>query len=302
MMARRVPLAAAAAAAVLCAACAGLSPARQAGRAVFAAVGDVVPQWQDLPAGRAQEGAAAPLAFFVGSVAQPALRFYAVRADLADERVEVAASGAARSERVSSFTRRTGCIAGINALPFAPVSAREGEAREVVGLLVAERCLVSRPDPRYDALVFYENAPPAIIRQGEAAGEGALEGVRHAVGGFRAVLEGGALPARLTGEGAAGTARHPRSAAGLSAEGRYLFLLAIDGRQWGSRGATEAETGLLLRALGASEGLNFDGGGSTALALRAADGTVRVLNRPVHGMVPGRERAVAGCLGVRLRE
>jgi exopolysaccharide biosynthesis protein len=75
--------------------------------------------------------------------------------------------------------------------------------------------------------------------------------------------------------------------------------VVIDGRRAGSVGATEAETALLLRALGAADGINFDGGGSTALALRYPDGKIRTVNTPVHGGVVGSERAVAGCLGIQ---
>jgi len=92
--------------------------------------------------------------------------------------------------------------------------------------------------------------------------------------------------------------RHPRSAAGISSDNKYLYLIVIDGRQIKSIGGTEAETALLLRALGASEAINFDGGGSSALVLRYPNGKVRVVNTPIHGQIPGRERAVAGCLGI----
>jgi exopolysaccharide biosynthesis protein len=74
----------------------------------------------------------------------------------------------------------------------------------------------------------------------------------------------------------------------------------IDGRRSGSAGATEAELGVILRRLGAVEGINFDGGGSTALALRYPDGRVRAVNTPVHGGIPGQERGVAACLGIRV--
>jgi exopolysaccharide biosynthesis protein len=93
--------------------------------------------------------------------------------------------------------------------------------------------------------------------------------------------------------------RHPRSAAGVSANGEYLYLLVVDGRRSGSIGSTEKETALLLRVLGSWDGINFDGGGSSALALRYPDGKVRVVNTPIHNMIPGTERAVAGCVGIK---
>jgi exopolysaccharide biosynthesis protein len=78
--------------------------------------------------------------------------------------------------------------------------------------------------------------------------------------------------------------------------------VVIDGRRPGSVGATEVETALLLRALGSADGINFDGGGSSAMALRYPDGKVRTVNTPVHGGVAGSERAVAGCLGIMSNE
>jgi hypothetical protein len=70
-------------------------------------------------------------------------------------------------------------------------------------------------------------------------------------------------------------ARHPRSAIGTSEGGRILWLIAVDGRQTASAGMTLVELADLMRELGITEGLNLDGGGSTALWVA---GTVR--NRP----------------------
>ncbi|MFM9012562.1 MAG: phosphodiester glycosidase family protein, partial [Gemmatimonadota bacterium] len=60
-------------------------------------------------------------------------------------------------------------------------------------------------------------------------------------------------------------ARHPRSAIGTSEGGRILWLIAVDGRQTASVGMTLVELADLMRELGITEGLNLDGGGSTAL-------------------------------------
>ncbi|MDR1212247.1 MAG: phosphodiester glycosidase family protein [Spirochaetaceae bacterium] len=206
------------------------------------------------------------------------------------------------STRVSSFVRDYGLIAGINTVPFDPVSAREGEERTIVGIVIAGGKLFSLPRPEYDALVFYTSGRAAIVNQGNLGEPG---DIYAAVGGFRSILENGVLPGRIrvagqespAGQGKQGP-RHPRSAAGLSADGRVLYLLVIDGRRLRSAGATEAETGLILKALGAAEGLNFDGGGSSALALSFSDNRVRTVNVPMHSGLPGRERAVAACLGI----
>jgi exopolysaccharide biosynthesis protein len=77
-------------------------------------------------------------------------------------------------------------------------------------------------------------------------------------------------------------------------------LLVIDGRQKGtSEGATTAEVGEWLRSLGAAEGINLDGGGTTTLVTEGPDGRPQVLNRPVHANKPGTERVSASHLGLR---
>ena len=92
--------------------------------------------------------------------------------------------------------------------------------------------------------------------------------------------------------------RHPRSAVGISRNLRYLYLVAIDGRQNGySEGTTMAETAEWMRKLGAYNALNLDGGGSTALVIEGPDGSPELLNRPC-GLPVGVERRVANHLGV----
>ncbi|QKW05146.1 phosphodiester glycosidase family protein [Streptomyces sp. NA04227] len=61
--------------------------------------------------------------------------------------------------------------------------------------------------------------------------------------------------------------RNPRTAAGVTADGR-LILLTADGRRPGhSVGLSLPETAAVMRALGARNALNLDGGGSTAMVV-----------------------------------
>ena len=72
-----------------------------------------------------------------------------------------------------------------------------------------------------------------------------------------------------------GAFRHPRTMAGVTDAGRIL-LVAIDGRNFDySVGATFKEEAGVMRALGAVEAVNLDGGGSTTLVI---DG--ELVNRP----------------------
>jgi exopolysaccharide biosynthesis protein len=93
---------------------------------------------------------------------------------------------------------------------------------------------------------------------------------------------------------------HPRTAAGVSADGDTLILLVVDGRQPGySEGVATAELADWLLALGAWDGVNLDGGGTSTLAVLGEDGRPKVMNRPIHANEPGRERASGSHLGVR---
>jgi hypothetical protein len=83
----------------------------------------------------------------------------------------------------------------------------------------------------------------------------------------RAVAEGFAWPEDPGFLYRFGLRRNPRTLAGVTGAGD-LLLVAVDGRRPGtSVGATFAESARLLRALGARDGVNLDGGGSTTLTL-----------------------------------
>ena len=254
------------------------------------------PEWQLVA------GCCPGLYFTSARILEPRLEFWAVRADLSEPSLRIVINSKNTSIRVSSFVRENGLLAGINAVPFEPVSSREGEKRLNVGIVVSDGVITTQPVSSYDALVFYKNdsglssvAGRAVIKpQAEIVDIGSVE---NAIGGFRIILSEGELPERLFSPDT--TPRHPRSAVGLSADGRTLYLLVIDGRRPGSIGATEAETGLILKKLGVTSGLNLDGGGSSALALRLSNGRVRTMNTPIHSGIPGRERAVAACLGIK---
>ncbi|MGI8793436.1 MAG: phosphodiester glycosidase family protein, partial [Acidimicrobiales bacterium] len=87
-------------------------------------------------------------------------------------------------------------------------------------------------------------------------------------------------------------ARHPRTLAGWTADGE-LLLVTIDGRQPGhSAGATLAEAADVMLALGATNAVNLDGGGSTTFVGPCDAGSSCVLNRPSDR----RERHVSSAL------
>ena len=101
--------------------------------------------------------------------------------------------------------------------------------------------------------------------------------------------------------------RHPRSAVGLSADAKTLFILAVDGRQQAhSRGVTLGELATMFIQFGASNAINLDGGGSTSLVIRdPGSGAFAIANQPSDSStlkLPLRfERPVVDVVGVRLQ-
>jgi len=249
--------------------------------------------------------------YFHGRITSPKMEFHALRIDLTAPEIQVVVRGGGigstgsqtLSTKVSSFVRDNNLTVGINAVPFDVVSAKEGKVVNNIGIVISDSELISPVNPSFDALVFYRagnsgqpgnSSRAAIVSQSQLSPE-SITDIQNAVGGFVQVLINGEPAQRtLTRE-----VRHPRSAAGVSKNGDYLYLLVIDGRRRGSIGATELEIALLLRLLGSENGINLDGGGSSALGLRSPNGKVKIVNTPIHGGIPGRERAVAGCLGVK---
>ena len=184
---------------------------------------------------------------------------------------------------------------------------------DLVGLSRSEGRTVSPPRrgggveaPADPALLIDEAKDGHCPCQARAAhaGESDLDGVEEAVAGMGArngnpgtlLVENG----RNLGATAqvAPTQRHPRTAAGVTRDGRTLLLLVVDGRQAGwSIGATLPELAQTMLDAGAWNAVNLDGGGSSVMWHREPGATAgRVLNRPSDGHV----RPVANHLGVRL--
>lgn len=91
--------------------------------------------------------------------------------------------------------------------------------------------------------------------------------------------------------------RHPRTVVGLDRKGAILTILVVDGRRPGvSVGMSYEELAREMIRLGCWQAVNLDGGGSTVLAIRDPKGGYRILNTPSDG----RERPVANVLGIRI--
>ena len=190
-------------------------------------------------------------------------------------------SGRTTSEFLTEFK----CQVALNGSVFDLLGKKRGDLLHVEGLSLSRGDFYLSTN-RWDALLLSTNHEVWIARSAMDT-----RGAYNGLSGFYALLIDGRNNGGMKD-------RHPRSSVGISRNGRYLILMAIDGRQSGySDGASTGETAEWMRKLGAFNALNLDGGGSTALAIEGPDGAPVVLNRPC-GPPPGLERRVANHFGV----
>ncbi len=119
------------------------------------------------------------------------------------------------------------------------------------------------------------------------------ESIQQAVGGREWIVRDGVVS--ISPHPASADEIHPRSAIGLTPDGR-LILATVDGRETGvSEGVRLTELAELMLERGAVSAINLDGGGSSTLVVRRAgtDGAV-VVNRPSDGF----ERPVTNSIQV----
>jgi len=271
---------------------------------------------------RSTAGSDAPLPFTIERFNLPGpLAGVLARIDLADPRVQVKVALAddrdpdgpgpctGRLDTTSNAARKYDFAVTINASFFLAPNPRTIQSK--MSTYVAGNCtipegwhfsagkLLTKPQKEFLHAAFIVHDDGKISIQ-----ERALDlprNTRYAVSGSAIVLRAGEAIARAK-EGP----RHPRSAVGVSADGRSLLIVAVDGRQEHSRGATLEELGKLMQHLGAYHALNLDGGGSSALVIKdPGTGVFAVANQPseTSTSLPNVrvERPVADVIGISIR-
>lgn len=217
--------------------------------------------------------------------------------DLRDPRVEIVVTPHdQRGTTVREFARRQGTEVAVNAnyydSAFAPCGLVAAAGRvwpAAYHHTPAGHCADSVGFTRAGAARFFESY--ARLR-------GPLpRGVVNAVTGMprvlragrvipEAVLERPGYPRNLL-------ASHPRTALGVTRDGRTLVLAVVDGRAPMRDGMTAREAGRWLREIGVHDAVLLDGGGSSVLVTRAHG----IVSRPPSDG----ERTVGVHIGVRLR-
>ncbi|MGW7098034.1 phosphodiester glycosidase family protein [Streptomyces sp. NPDC054883] len=184
------------------------------------------------------------------------------------------------------FTLYTGDWPGIR-MPAAAVRAVElragrvtGPARQPAGRPAAGTTLLAAAGRAAAELAALRPGDPVAVTARPLPASGAPVPVT-AIGGREPLVLAG-TPQDHDGE--PNDTAAPRTAVGLSADGRRLHLVTVDGRQHDSGGLTLTGLGRMMRRLGAAEALNLDGGGSsTLLAGRTGATALTVENSPSDG-------------------
>lgn len=190
----------------------------------------------------------------------------------------------------TDFMREHGLQIAFSADSFLPFAHWPGEITDPTGIAISEGALLSQPVSNLHALGISRNGHAQITRN-----QYDLTTAWQAVGGMLITLEHGTNSAERLGMDAA-------SVSGISADGRFLYWLIVDGRQKGySEGATPEETAEMMKQLGADMALNMDGGSVVTLGFARRWIGYRVANRPCHPYLTGVQRPIGSMVGVRAR-
>ncbi|MFI5180160.1 MAG: phosphodiester glycosidase family protein [Thermoanaerobaculia bacterium] len=203
---------------------------------------------------------------------------------------------------VSRLARRNGLLVAVNGSFFRVPGEKypnEGERIKAVGGLILDGKTISPRGPGLGLI----NAGLCIEGRNVHVEEGfECRGAMYGLASGPLLLWQGQPVNTEFADAVFKSPRHPRTAVGVDSEKKRVWLLVADGRQEGvSEGATLDELKEMLRALGAVDALNLDGGGSSTFVARLPGVGLRVLNVPIHDRVPGLERPVATALGMTSR-
>ncbi len=208
----------------------------------------------------------------------------------------------------SGFLKAYGVQAAVDANFYSPCcSATPGTPMDVIGLSISKGRVVSAQEGPLDSsnVMFTTNKQVFMFGTNWNAATGMPirnnTGIYTAVSGHYPLVTNGVNFAYIY-TNATDPYIHqpqPRTAVGVSQDGRYLYLVTIDGRQSGSNpGALDQETGDWLLRFGAYNGINLDGGGSTTMVMADCYGNPIELNVPSDVLARGAERVLGNHLGV----
>jgi hypothetical protein len=144
-------------------------------------------------------------------------------------------------QTVSRFVKTHGLQLGVNANFFSPTDyyMPEGTPMQLSGLAISDGSLVSVASATYPACVLFDvNRTARIIDDNWPAAS--TNGVLHALAGdYPLVVNGVNISRRYLNTPGVVHEQHPRTAFGVSRDGKTFYIVCIDGRQDHSVGAFE---------------------------------------------------------------
>ena len=137
------------------------------------------------------------------------------------------------------------------------------------GLCVKNGRVIANPDSPRPFIGIKKDGAPVITSTAEEPG--IIGELSHAAAGLQMIVKDG-KPFDLALLEPFSYTRHPRTAAGVTKDGTVILLVA-DGRiPEYSNGASLADLAYFMMELGADRALNLDGGGSSIVYTKSADG------------------------------
>lgn len=217
---------------------------------------------------------------------QGTMSVHVARVDLTSDAIRIIATPESqRRLRVSEFAKKNHALVAINGdyftKEFQPIGLSSGPCGTWKGSKDTTReALIAVGDGR--AEIF---PPKDVLEEPEGWMEAIVSGWPMIVKSCSA-LTGSQLP----GGDAFTRSPHPRTAVGLSEDGKTLYFVVADGRRDGVPGLTLARLARFMsEELGVCSAMNLDGGGSSAMWIDD-----RIISRPSDGV----EREVANHLAV----
>ena len=202
------------------------------------------------------------------------LLYHAVRIDLSRQDLELLyypdsntkkdKGGRFKGMKTSLFAQKEACDIAINTTPFQGRFSK----KKNVGMHCFDKNVFSPAISRYAAITFSKQSDEVtgaslgytceIIKNQNPS---LAQNYDFIFGGFFLILQNNEV------QPFAVESYHARCGAGISQDGKTLYLLVVEGDNKKSAGLSYPQCGKIFKAMGCSQALEFDGGSSTELCI-----------------------------------